>query len=299
MKAGCDVIHLKCDANVADKCRNVMRNNQLCRTKETISTPKKREYRCGLLSKKTYFSLLEVVITTVHKADARSRKQPTVVIFWSGIREECVQGVLLVTDWVCYCWQTDYTQRSEQGAVMHQYTTVKERERWSGRKKIERGREGGRSAPDHPFSCIREEGYPSSPSSQHRDLLSAVSPSYCRLGHDIWYLRWKSTRAGIHCCYRTMPHTYIKHLTNGTRPPHFNYINDFICCMNKIRRWSYIFTLWLSHILGLRPLSHTNCSCLFSKIIMQCLSLLQEECVVILTPVETAFKSAESPLLGH
>lgn len=33
------------------------------------------------------------------------------------------------SDWVCFCWQTDYTQGSEQGAVMHQYTTETERER--------------------------------------------------------------------------------------------------------------------------------------------------------------------------
>lgn len=55
------------------------------------------------------------------------------------------------------------TVRSEQGAVMHQYN-------WTGR-------EGGRGAPHplHPPPCIKEEGYPSFPSSQHSDIPSAVS----------------------------------------------------------------------------------------------------------------------------
>lgn len=60
-----------------------------------------------------------------------------------------------VTDWVCFCWQSDYMEGSEQGAVMHQYTTETERE---GKKKGERERSAWPSfihPPPHPASRRR------------------------------------------------------------------------------------------------------------------------------------------------
>lgn len=90
---------------------------------------------------------------------------------------------------------------------MHQYTSARERQRETEWEKREREK-GGRGAPDHPSSIlhppsrIREEGYPSFPSSQHRDLLSAVSSpaaSHYGLGHDIRHLHWKSLPSAYEC----------------------------------------------------------------------------------------------------
>lgn len=89
---------------------------------------------------------------------------------------------------------------------MHQYTSARERQRETEWEKREReGREGcARPSlihPPPPFR-IREEGYPSFPSSQHRDLLSAVSSpaaSHYGLGHDIRHLHWKSLPSAYEC----------------------------------------------------------------------------------------------------
>ncbi len=99
-------------------------------------------------------------------------------------------SLLLLTDWL---HSEKWTASSN--APVYQGGRVKER----GSKRVrERKKEGGvRQTIPHPSppSCIREEGYPSFPSSQHRDLLSAVSSpaaSYCRLGHGIQHLHRKS-----------------------------------------------------------------------------------------------------------
>lgn len=147
--------------------------------------------------------------------------------FWQCSGQRSGRSVCLgvggggVTDWVCYCWQTDYIQRGEQWALMYQHTREREGETGCARPSL--------IHPPPPPSCIKEEGYPSFPSSQHRDHLSAVSPpaaSHYKLGHDIRHLHWKSLfsaykSAGLHffhlnSCYHMISYTFEYHYCTVT-----------------------------------------------------------------------------------
>ncbi|CAB1423682.1 unnamed protein product [Pleuronectes platessa] len=112
-----------------------------------------------------------------HIINGHSGQQQTLAAYWSEIREECVPVMLVSVA------EGDYSRRSGQGAVMHQYT--REGERQAGR---EGGREGGvRQTVPHPHTpppppppppppASGRRAIPVFPSSQHRDLLSAVPP---------------------------------------------------------------------------------------------------------------------------